>query len=88
MGDVISVDRQRLLSTLADLVGYPNPDDPGDPDNPFGPYGPSGAFIRVCLNATANGIARTTTTLGEIPQYCRFFVQRLKAIGFRTLSLT
>ena len=46
MGDVISVDRQRLLSTLADLVGYPNPDDPGDPDNPFGPYGPWGPVIR------------------------------------------
>jgi hypothetical protein len=46
MGDVISIDRQHLLSTLADLVGYPNPDDPGDPDNPFGPYGPWGPVIR------------------------------------------
>jgi hypothetical protein len=46
MDDVISVDRQRLLSTLADLVGYPNPDDPGDPDDPFGPHGPWGPVIR------------------------------------------
>jgi hypothetical protein len=37
MGSTISVDRDRLVSLLGSLAGYPNPDDPDDPDNPGGP---------------------------------------------------
>jgi hypothetical protein len=37
MGSTITIDRDRLVTLLSGLAGYPNPDDPDDPDNPGGP---------------------------------------------------
>ena len=72
MDELISVNRQRLLSTLADLVGYPNPDDPGDPDNPFGPYGPWGPVTRGDWLHLAGPVPDPWLVFGPHPDPWRF----------------